>query len=406
MVTFQQIDADLKEYFPRLQKTGLPLARSLLGKRERETREYASLLKEVCNRDLGYVPDFKDPKDWDRVFYRDTGTHLPTTPSGLPQTSQAVIEPRKKLSPNLDLFQRGRQAQKLHQQIKGLLDLDKGHCPSSPESFPDCFYVFPQYSFNKESRNILTRNPNTGTWKSEVKEAVVSGPGLLALVYYRNLEIQILAHLSGDPVLAMDVEDGYPFENVAKRILKIESPAKEEVKLARLVFFVLSNGISPLDFFQNLQIQESIIGLVTKEKIESIFEKFVSHYSVACDYLKLHEKHPDFQQTTLFGRRTANPNYRMFGVVESSLDIAKMGCARVLEDGRLDLLGVQPVALLNGFLLLQIPGRSSVLDIQGYLREDLMSAFTDVRLNPAIVTGSNWHECERELNHISSEPVE
>jgi DNA polymerase-1 len=120
---------------------------------------------------------------------------------------------------------------------------------------------------------------------------------------YSQIEVRILAHVSGDPTLIKAFEDGEDIhEAVAKRAFNTDEPTKDQRSAAKTITFGLIYGMSAPSLARRLG--------VTLHEAEDFIDAYFEAMPTVQDWIeRVHsEARKNGYVTTLFGRRIRIPN--------------------------------------------------------------------------------------------------
>ena len=239
-----------------------------------------------------------------------------------------------------------------------------------------------------------------------IRRAFVAGdPGLVLLAAdYSQIELRILAHVSGDPHLREAFAEGADIHRrTAALVLHKEESAitKDERAMAKMVNFGIAYGMSDYGL--------STRANISRDEAKAFIDRYFATYSGISQYM-LHIREVAAQQgyvTTLLGRRreipelrASNPNLRQAGermainmpIQGTAADIIKIAMIRL--DRRLRDGGHASRLLLqvHDELLLEVP-RDELDAIVPLVRETMETAVPlDVPLDVDVKVGDDWEE--------------
>ncbi|MCU0505604.1 MAG: DNA polymerase I [Chloroflexi bacterium] len=239
-----------------------------------------------------------------------------------------------------------------------------------------------------------------------IRRAFVAGdPGLVLLAAdYSQIELRILAHVSGDAHLREAFAEGVDIHRrTAALVLHKEEAAvtKDERAMAKMVNFGIAYGMSDYGLSSRANIP--------REEAKAFIDRYFATYSGISQYM-LHIREVAAQQgyvTTLLGRRreipelrASNPNLRQAGermainmpIQGTAADIVKIAMIRL--DRRLREGGFRSRMLLqvHDELVLEVP-RDEVEAVAPVVRETMETALPlDVPLDVDVRVGDDWQE--------------
>ncbi len=239
-----------------------------------------------------------------------------------------------------------------------------------------------------------------------IRRAFVAGdPGLVLLAAdYSQIELRILAHVSGDAHLREAFAEGADIHRrTAALVLHKDEAAitKDERAMAKMVNFGIAYGMSDYGL--------STRANISRDEAKAFIDRYFATYSGISQYM-LHIREVAAQQgyvTTLLGRRreipelrASNPNLRQAGermainmpIQGTAADIIKIAMIRL--DRRLREGGYASRLLLqvHDELLLEVP-RGELDAIAPLVRETMETAVPlDVPLDVDVKVGDDWEE--------------
>ena len=237
-----------------------------------------------------------------------------------------------------------------------------------------------------------------------IRRAIVAGAPDVTLVAadYSQIELRILAHVSGDAHLREAFLAGADIHRDTAALVLHKEPADvtpDERSMAKMVNFGIAYGMSDFGLSSRANIPRA--------EAKAFIERYFATYS-GISYYMLHIKETARQQgyvTTLLGRkreipelRASNPSLRGAGermainmpIQGTAADIMKIAMIRV--DRRLRAEGFRSRLLLqvHDELLLEVP-RGEVARLVPVLRETMEGALVlDVPLTVDVKTGDDW----------------
>jgi DNA polymerase-1 len=239
-----------------------------------------------------------------------------------------------------------------------------------------------------------------------IRRAFVAGDPdrVLLAADYSQIELRILAHVSGDAHLREAFAEGADIHRrTAALVLHKEESAvtKDERAMAKMVNFGIAYGMSDYGL--------STRANIPRDEAKAFIDRYFATYSGISQYM-LHIRETAATQgyvTTLLGRRreipelrASNPNLRQAGermainmpIQGTAADIIKIAMIRL--DRRLREEGFRSRMLLqvHDELVLEVP-RDEVASIAPVLRETMETALPlDVPLDVDVRVGDDWQE--------------
>jgi DNA polymerase I len=241
----------------------------------------------------------------------------------------------------------------------------------------------------------------------EIRSAFVAEPGhKLVSADYSQVELRILAHVSGEPKLRESFARNEDIHTTTAAEVLGKDPAtltKDERNIAKMVNFGIIYGISSFGLSENLEIP--------RDEAQAYIDAYLARFPYVQDFIArtIEQAKRDGYVTTLFGRRRPVPEIRASNRQTRSLgerlavnsvmqgtaaDIIKVAMVaihrRVLEEGRASRLVLQ----VHDELLVEAPERE-VGAVKELLRAEMVGAFDlDPPLAVDVGVGDDWNEAK------------
>jgi DNA polymerase-1 len=241
----------------------------------------------------------------------------------------------------------------------------------------------------------------------EIRSAFVAEPGhKLLSADYSQVELRILAHVSGEPKLREAFEAGEDIHAAtAAEVLGKERAAltKDERNVAKMVNFGIIYGISSFGLSENLEI--------SREDAQAYIDAYLARFPHVQDFIQrtIEQATRDGYVTTLLGRRRPVPEIRASNRQTRSLgerlavnsvmqgtaaDIIKKAMAaihrRLRDEGR----GARLVLQVHDELLLEVPD-AEVSAVKELVRAEMCDAYPlDPPLDVDIGVGDDWNDAK------------
>jgi DNA polymerase-1 len=241
----------------------------------------------------------------------------------------------------------------------------------------------------------------------EIRSAFVAENGYRLLsADYSQVELRILAHVSGEPKLREAFAHGEDIHAAtAAEVLGKERAAltKDERNVAKMVNFGIIYGISAFGLSENLDIP--------REEAQAYIDAYLARFPHVQDFIQrtVEQAERDGYVTTLFGRRrpvpelkASNRQTRLLGerlavnsvMQGSAADIIKAAMVaihgRLREEGR----GARLVLQVHDELLLEVP-EPETSGVRELVREEMCGAYPlDPPLAVDIGVGDDWNEAK------------
>src|SRR5437763_1622928 len=242
----------------------------------------------------------------------------------------------------------------------------------------------------------------------EIRSAFVAEPGhKLLSADYSQVELRILAHISGEPKLRESFERGEDIHTTTAAEVLGKDPAtltKDERNVAKMVNFGIIYGISSFGLSENLEIP--------REEAQAYIDAYLARFPHVPDFIQrtIEPAARAGYVTTLFGRRRPVPEIRasnrqtrslgerlavnsvMQGTAADIIKVAMISIHRRLRDeGRAARLVLQ----VHDELLLEVPEKE-LSDVRELVREEMVGAYElDPPLEVDVGAGDDWHDAKR-----------
>jgi DNA polymerase-1 len=241
----------------------------------------------------------------------------------------------------------------------------------------------------------------------EIRSAFIADEGRRLLsADYSQIELRILAHVSGEPKLREAFERGEDIHTAtAAEVLGVE-PAKltsAQRSIAKMINFGIVYGISAFGLSENLEIP--------RDEAQRYIDAYLARFPHVQDFIgrTIEQAGRDGYATSLLGRRRPVPELRAsnrqtrgfgervavnFVMQGSNADIIKVAMIRIArrltEEGR----GARLVLQVHDELLLEVP-EPEVSKVRELVRAEMVGAYDlDPHLAVDIGVGDNWAEAK------------
>jgi DNA polymerase I len=241
----------------------------------------------------------------------------------------------------------------------------------------------------------------------EIRSAFVAESGWkLVSADYSQIELRILAHVSGEPKLREAFARGEDIHRAtAAEVLGVE-PAQlttAQRAIAKMINFGIVYGISAFGLSENLEIP--------REEAQAYIDAYLARFPHVQDFIQrtIEQAREDGYTTSLLGRRRPVPELRAsnrqtrglgerlavnFVMQGSNADIIKIAMIaihrRLREEGRAARLVLQ----IHDELLLEAP-ENEVAAVKQLVREEMCRAYDlDPPLAVDVGVGDDWHEAK------------
>jgi DNA polymerase-1 len=258
-------------------------------------------------------------------------------------------------------------------------------------------------STNPNLQNIPVR----GELGRTIRKAFVAGGNdrVLLAADYSQIELRLMAHLSGDEAMRRAFEEGQDIHDfTARQIFAVPAGSKaddNQRRIAKSVNFGLLYGMSDFGLAQRLEIGRT----EAKEMTTAYFARFPSVRAYIDRTIE--EGRERGYVSTLFGRRRYMPglssgNYMLRAAAEreatnaplqgSAADLMKIAMVRLdrtLASGRID---ATMLLQIHDELIFEVP-RAQVHEAAHMIRDEMEHAATlAVPLEVTVKSGKNWYD--------------
>src|SRR5437870_9478435 len=241
----------------------------------------------------------------------------------------------------------------------------------------------------------------------EIRSAFVAEPGWkLVSADYSQVELRILAHVSGEPKLREAFARGEDIHaTTAAEVLGKEQATltKDERNVAKMVNFGIIYGISAFGLSENLEIP--------REEAGAYIEAYLARFPLVQDFIQrtIEQAARDGYATSLLGRRRPVPELRAsnrqtrslgerlavnFVMQRSNADIIKVAMIRIHKRLREEGRAARLVLQVHDELLLEVP-TVELSAAKELVREGMCGAFPlDPPLAVDVGAGENWNDAK------------
>ena len=241
----------------------------------------------------------------------------------------------------------------------------------------------------------------------EIRSAFVAEEGhRIMSADYSQIELRILAHVSGEPKLREAFERGEDIHTAtAAEVLGVE-PAKltsGQRSIAKMINFGIVYGISAYGLSENLEIP--------RDEAQRYIDAYLARFPHVQDFIArtIEQAAADGYVTSLLGRRRPVPELRAsnrqtrgfgervavnFVMQGSNADIIKVAMIRIARRLREEGRGARLVLQVHDELLLEVPD-VEVSKVRELVRQEMVGAYhLDPVLAVDVGVGDNWAEAK------------
>jgi DNA polymerase-1 len=398
---FREIELPLIPVLARMEAVGVALDRDALAALDVEFRAEIERLEAEIFASVGHEFNLGSPKQLEQVLFFEL--NLPKgkrTKTGY-STDASVLEELRAAHPMVEGLLEWRTYTKLRSTYVEALPTLMASDGRLHTTFHQAVAATGRLSSSDPNlQNIPIRTP----LGRRIRRAFVAGAPEVTLVAadYSQIELRILAHVSGDEHLRDAFARGADIhrETAARVLHKApDEVTADERSMAKMVNFGIAYGMSDFGL-------SSRAGIPRKEAQDFINTYFATYSGIS--YYMLHIKDTARQQgfvTTLLGRKrripeleARNPSLRAAGermainmpIQGTAADIIKIAMIRLAERLAEGGFLARPLLQVHDELLLEVP-RDEIERLVPILRSTMESALAlDVPLTVDVKVGDDW----------------
>jgi DNA polymerase-1 len=241
----------------------------------------------------------------------------------------------------------------------------------------------------------------------EIRSAFVAEPGhRLLSADYSQVELRILAHVSGEPKLREAFARNEDVHTATAAEVLGKEPAtltKDERNVAKMVNFGIIYGISAFGLSENLDIP--------KDEAQAYIDTYLARFPLVQDFIArtIEQAKRDGYVTTLLGRRRPVPEIRasfrqtralgerlaVNSVMQgTAADVIKVAMVRIHDRLRAEGRAARLVLQVHDELLLEVP-EPEVSGVKELVRAEMCGAYPlDPPLAVDVGIGDDWNEAK------------
>lgn len=397
---FYDIEMPLCSVLMEMERAGVLIDKELLSSMSVHFGQLLTSLEQAIFETVGTEFNLKSPKQLSAILFDKMGIK---PPGGKKTTKADVLEKLKAEHPFIKDILRYRALEKLRSTYIDALpmqihpDTRRIHCSFSQVGTSTGRLA----SQNPNLQNIPIRSPEG----KKIRQAFIPGPGYtLISADYSQIELRLLAHFSGDPVLTESFNKGEDIHiATAAKVFDIDlsQVSSSQRSAAKAVNFGILYGQSAFGLAGALDI--------SAREARSFIDSYFNTYPAIKAYLdscKEQAKESGFT-TTLFGRK------RPLKDINSSNAIARSAAERLavnspIQGSQADIIKIAMIQIqkelkkrFSSFMTIQIHDEllfevknEEVEAIKVLVKERMEQVVTlNVPLPVNILVGKNWAEC-------------
>jgi DNA polymerase-1 len=299
---FQEIEMPLVPVLSRMERTGVRIDSDMLQRQSGELEERLQQLEQHAFAVAGHSFNLGSPKQIGQIFFEELGLPvIARTPKGAPSTAESVLQA---------LADRSYELPALILEHRGLSKLKSTYTDKLPRMInPDTGRVHTSYhqavaatgrlsSSDPNLQNIPVRTEEG----RRIRQAFIPEPGYrMVAADYSQIELRIMAHLSGDEGLLRAFAEGLDIHRTtAAEVFGAASPeavSSEQRRSAKAINFGLIYGMSAFGLAKQLGIERG----AAQKYVDRYFERYPG-VRVFMDKTR-DDAHEKGYVETVFGRR-------------------------------------------------------------------------------------------------------
>jgi DNA polymerase-1 len=401
---YEEIEQPLSEVLLEMEHHGVLLDAALLRKQSGELGARALELQKLAHAAAGGEFNLDSPKQLQQILFEKM--QLPVvrkTPTGQPSTAEDVLE---ELAGDYEL-------PKLILEYRGITKLKSTYTDKLPEQIDPatsrvhtCYHQAIAATGRLSSQDPNLQNIPIRTAEGRrIRQAFIAPPGhVLMAADYSQIELRIMAHLSGDPALLRAFAEDRDIHQATAAEVMGKSPDEvtaEERRSAKAVNFGLIYGMSAFGLAKQLGIDRG----TAQRYVDLYFERYPGVKSFM-DRTREQVRERGYVETVR-GRRLYLPDIRSRNrqlqqyaeraainapMQGTAADIIKLAMLRVQHECRARALPATLIMQVHDELVLEV-AHDAVQPVGDMLREQMTAAEKlSVPLKVDIGTGANWDE--------------
>jgi DNA polymerase-1 len=401
---YREIEQPLEPVLLAMEQHGVLVDREQLRLRSREFSRQLQELLVQAHREAGHEFNIDSPRQLQRILFERL--QLPVrrrTPTGQPSTAEDVLED---LAASYAL-------PRLVLEYRALAKLKSTYTDKLPELVNErTGRIHTNYaqavaatgrlsSLDPNLQNIPIRHPEG----RRIRQAFIAAEGRVLLAAdYSQIELRIMAHLSGDESLrAAFAEDRDVHQATAAEVfgVELEAVSADQRRTAKMINFGLIYGMSPFGLARNLGIERG----AAQQYVERYFQRYPGVRRFM-DNTRVQARELGYVET-VFGRRlylpdirSGNPQLRQYAersainapMQGTAADIIKRAMISVHEWCRSAGAPARLIMQVHDELVLEVHA-DAVETVAAVVHDHMVTAATlSVPLRVDVGTGANWDE--------------
>ena len=402
---YRDIERPLAGVLYAMEREGFLIDADVLEALGRDFRARAAELEAQIYALAGETFNIKSPKQLSEVLFDKLGLPRPRkTNRGFATTSAEVLESLSGDYPICALILDYRRYQKLDSTYVGALIKLRDENGRVHSSFDQTATATGRISSNEPTLQNIPVRTEVGR---EIRAAFVARPGwVLVDADYSQIELRVLAHMSGDETMRSAFLEGQDIHS--RTAAEVYGVPLDEVtpamrSSAKAVNFGIVYGISDFTLAKNIS--------VTRAEARDFMDRYFARYPGVKRFMEdcVQLGYTRGYARTLLGRRRYLPelkspsyNVRAFGercamnspIQGTAADIIKLAMIRVFEALRAQDLRARLILQVHDELIVEAP-EDEAERVRALLQECMEGVMRlSVPLRTDISVGRNWRECK------------
>ena len=401
---YEEMEMPLSGVLADMERAGVAINAAALQEQSEELREELEALKQDIARECGHELNLNSVPDLQRVLFEERGLKpLRKTPKGAPSTAEDVLEELAEQDVLPRMILNYRQSTKLLSTYVGKLpEMINPETGRLHASFHQAVTATGRLSSSDPNLQNIPIRTEQGR---RVRQAFVARPdGVLIAADYSQIELRIMAHISGDPALCRAFEEGGDVHRATAAEVFGIAPAEvteDQRRTAKAINFGLMYGMSGFGLARQLRI--------ARDKAETYVTTYFARYPEVLAYMEQMREQARKRGfvETVFGRRlyiegisSKNYNQRQYaertainapmqGTAADIIKLAMIEIHRWLKERHPDCALIMQV---HDELVLEAP-RGKVEEVTEGVRERMVGvAGLDVPMVVDARHGENWEQ--------------
>ncbi len=402
---YRDIERPLADVLYEMEREGFLIDADVLGRLGRDFRARIDELEGQIHALAGETFNIKSPKQLSEVLFDKLGLPRPRkTNRGFATTSAEVLESLAGDYPICALILEYRKYQKMDSTYVGALIKLRDENGRVHSSFDQTATATGRISSNEPNLQNIPVRTDVGR---EIRAAFVARPGwVLVDADYSQIELRVLAHMSGDETMRSAFLEGQDIHSrTAAEVygVPLAEVTPQMRSSAKAVNFGIVYGISDYTLARNIS--------VTRAEARDFMDRYFARYPGVKRFMDeaVRLGHERGYARTLLGRRrylpelkSGNYNVRAFGercamnspIQGTAADIIKLAMIRVFEALRAQKLRARLILQVHDELIVEAP-EDEAGRVRALLQECMEGVMRlSVPLRTDISVGRNWRECK------------